>query len=128
MIYLDTHVVAWLYEGEVERFSRRARDEIEANDLVICPVVLLELQYLREIKKLVEEPHVIYERLAHAIGLRTKELSFTAVVEEAILQHWTRDPFDRIIVAQATVDAAPLLTKDRSILRHYRGAFWSRRR
>jgi PIN domain nuclease of toxin-antitoxin system len=32
---------------------------------------------------------------------------------------WTRDPFDRIIAAQAAVDATPLLTRDRIILSNY---------
>jgi PIN domain nuclease of toxin-antitoxin system len=37
---------------------------------------------------------------------------------------WTRDPFDRIIVAHADVVSAPLLTKDQAIRRNYRRAFW----
>jgi PIN domain nuclease of toxin-antitoxin system len=37
---------------------------------------------------------------------------------------WTRDPFDRLIVAQALLHDAPLITKDEHIRRHYAGALW----
>jgi PIN domain nuclease of toxin-antitoxin system len=39
---------------------------------------------------------------------------------------WTRDPFDRLIVAQArcTRRSIALITKDRLIRRHFKGAVW----
>ncbi len=45
--------------------------------------------------------------------------AFERVVETAERQAWMRDPFDRLIVAQASLAAAPLLTKDRTIREHY---------
>jgi PIN domain nuclease of toxin-antitoxin system len=39
-------------------------------------------------------------------------------------QHWTRDPFDRLLVGHALARGAPLLTKDRLIRRHFRQAIW----
>ena len=124
MIYLDTHAVVWLYAGEIERFPKAAREAIEEEDLLISPLVLLELQYLRETQRVAEEPHVIHERLARAIGLRCREMPMLQVMQEAILQTWTRDPFDRMIVAQCVVDSVPLLTKDRAIRKHFTGARW----
>ena len=56
MIHLDTHVVVWLYLAEVERLPARAREAIEAEDLEISPMVLLELQSLREIGRLAPAP------------------------------------------------------------------------
>jgi len=46
------------------------------------------------------------------------------VAREAVAQSWTRDPFDRLIVAQAAIRATALLTKDRVIRRRYAPAFW----
>jgi PIN domain nuclease of toxin-antitoxin system len=126
VIYLDTHVVVWLYAGEVERFPPAVAQAMEGNDLSICPIVLLELAYLQETGRLEEQPHVVLERLSRAIGLRVHEEGFAAVVQEAILHTWTRDPFDRIIVAQAGLAHTPLATKDQTILRHYRQAFWTK--
>ena len=37
---------------------------------------------------------------------------------------WTRDPFDRLITAQAAVDDSPLLTKDDTIHTYYPKAVW----
>jgi PIN domain nuclease of toxin-antitoxin system len=47
------------------------------------------------------------------------------VVEEALLHRWTRDPFDRLIVAQAAIESVRLLTKDRTIRRNFAGAIWT---
>jgi PIN domain nuclease of toxin-antitoxin system len=37
---------------------------------------------------------------------------------------WTRDPFDRIIVAQATLKHSPLITKDETLRKHYKHCIW----
>ncbi|MBW2708024.1 MAG: transposase, partial [Deltaproteobacteria bacterium] len=37
---------------------------------------------------------------------------------------WARDPFDRIIVANATVDRDILVTKDQNILENYEKSMW----
>lgn len=124
MIYLDTHVVVWAYAGEVERFPAPVRAQIEENDLLISPIVLLELQYLREIDRLTVSPTVLLENLASTIGLAVCDLPLIRVITEALLQTWTRDPFDRIITATAAARGAPLLTKDETILRQYPRALW----
>jgi PIN domain nuclease of toxin-antitoxin system len=123
-IFLDTHVVIWAYAGETERFPTGVCDRIEQNDLIISPIVLLEMQYLREIGRLMVDPGIIFESLASSIGLRISDLSFMRVIAEAMVQTWTRDPFDRIITATASVANAGLITKDQGILANYPQAFW----
>jgi len=58
--------------------------------------------------------------------LRTKvcEIPFYQVVEHALKEKWSRDPFDRLIVAHAKAGNAPLISKDENIRRHYRRAIW----
>lgn len=124
MIYLDTHVVVWAYAGEVDRFPPSVRQQIEENDLLISPFVLLEMKYLYEIERLTVEPGLIYENLASTIGLAVCDLPLMRVITEALPQSWTRDPFDRIITATAIARNAVLLTKDEGILAHYPKAFW----
>ena len=41
-------------------------------------------------------------------------------------QSWTRDPFDRIIVAQAALRRTSLITKDAVIRADYNRALWGR--
>lgn len=59
MIYLDTHVVIWLYIGDSTRFSETAKKAIEEHDLLISPLVTLELTYLYEIGRLLVQSNQI---------------------------------------------------------------------
>lgn len=125
LIYLDTHVVVWLYTGHVDRLSKKARRLIEDDaELMISPMVVLELEYLHEIERLAVGGRDIVHGLATQIGLQTCRLPFPDVIDAAIDQGWTRDPFDRLIVAQAVAAASPLLTKDATIRRHCKLARW----
>lgn len=124
MIYLDTHVVAWLYAGRTDLLPDRVRVLIEENDLYISPVVLLELQYLKEIGRITAEPGIMLESVSASTGLRTCGRPFLQVVSEAVGLEWTRDPFDRLIVAAAASANAPLVTKDRVLLDNYSRAVW----
>jgi PIN domain nuclease of toxin-antitoxin system len=122
--YLDTHVVAWLFAGEAGLLSERARAAIRGNSLLISPCVRLELQYLYEVGRTRASARAVVRALADDIGLGLCALPFGRVVEAAERQSWTRDPFDRIIVAQAALAGAPLISKDRTIHRHYAKAAW----
>jgi PIN domain nuclease of toxin-antitoxin system len=123
-IYLDTHVVVWLYSGDLSLFSEKSCRLIEENSLLISPLVLLELQYLFEIKRITVEPTVLFDFLTESIGLQKCRASFARVIADAMRISWTRDPFDRIITATAALHEAVLLTKDQTIRREYGLAAW----
>jgi len=124
MIFLDTHAVVWLYAGEVDRFPKSAQVRLEAETLVISPMVLIEIQYLHEIGRVTRAPTLITKELEKTLGLTVKADDFEQIVLSALTQTWTRDPFDRLIVAQAQLNSATLLSKDETIRRYYRRAFW----
>ena len=124
-IYLDTHVVLWLYEGLLKRLTKAGRESIETNDLLISPIVRLELEYLYEIRRSTQHAGTILSELGAQIGLRICDLPFDQVVLKASELKWTRDPFDRLIVAQAMGRNFRLLTKDTGIRRHSSLAFWT---
>ncbi|MCP4164649.1 MAG: type II toxin-antitoxin system VapC family toxin [Chloroflexi bacterium] len=124
MIYLDTHVVVWLYAGLTERLSQQARTLINEQDLLISPMVRLEMHYLYEIGRVTVDSSAITADLAQRIGLRVCNKSFDAIVTRATTLSWTRDSFDRIIVAQAGLGDDLLLSKDQSILKNYPQATW----
>jgi PIN domain nuclease of toxin-antitoxin system len=125
MIYLDTHVVVWLYEGDLKKFPKKTIALLENEPLFISPAVKLELQFLYEIKRLKEKPEKILNYLGHKIGLVTCALAFLPVIDRACEITWTRDPFDRLIIAQATHQNAPLITKDKTLLRKSKLAIWN---
>lgn len=124
VIFIDTHVVVWLYTGKTELFSETVLEKIRKNDLYISPVVRLELQYLFEIRKIKESPDKIIKTLNKDIGLKESNDGFIEIINEAIKHKWTRDPFDRIITAQASLNNIELITKDASILSNYKFAYW----
>lgn len=124
MIHLDTHVVVWLYLGQRELLSATAANCIEADDVCVSPMVLLELEYLREIGRLRVDADAIYTELNRNLGLTVCPREFHAVVAHARAQTWTRDPFDRLIVGQAVAADALLVTRDTAIRTNYARAVW----
>lgn len=125
MIYLDTHIVLWLYGDQARKIPAEIRRLINSNDLLISPMVALELTYLREIGRLNDLSEVILADLAARIGLSVCTEPFSDVVTAAAGQVWTRDPFDRIIVGQAALRQRKLVTMDRHIRAHFPLAIWS---
>ena len=123
-MYLDTHVLVWLYVGKRELFSDRAVSLIEEHDLRVSPVVLLELEYLREINRVRADADAVLAELNRTVGLTVCPCGFHDVVVHARRQNWTRDPFDRLIVGQAAFGNAPLLTRDATIHANYPRAAW----
>src|SRR3972149_3014152 len=112
-VYLDTHIAVWLYSGQVERLSKRAASLINREQVSVSPIVLLELQYLREIGRVRALPKAVIMDLRLRLGLAVEDRSMETVTERALKVAWTRDVFDRLIVAQAALDGAELVTSDR---------------
>ena len=122
--HLDTHVVIWMAMKEHHRLPDTVIKRINSSTLMVSPAVILELQYLVETKRIQGSPLKIIEGLQSAIALEIGKDSFAWVIRESLALSWTRDPFDRLIVAQASLAKAALLTKDQDILRHYPQAVW----
>ncbi len=117
--YLDTHVIIWLHDAELSKFSNTSKGIIETFDLLVSEFVRLELQYLYEIKKLRKSPKAILEKVTNEIGIRMCSLPAQTIINQAMGLKWTRDPFDRLITANAMAADDVLLTKDGRILSHY---------
>lgn len=123
-MYLDTHVLVWLYAGDVERFPQRAQKLIENEPLLVSPMAIFELEYLYEIQRITVAPSLILEYLESAIDLAVCPVSFHRVIMEACDLNWTRDPFDRLIVGHAMAGGQLLLTKDEKIHANTELAVW----
>ena len=124
MIHLDTHVLIWLATGHPERLPAGARARIEAERPLVSPMVQIELALMYEIRRVGQPPGTILDVLRRNLDLGWAEASFERVSAIAATLTWTRDPFDRVIVAHALADDLPLLTKDEILLRHCRVAVW----
>jgi len=121
---LDTHAVVFLHAGEIALFSETGRYFLDTEDLWINPMVTMELQYLFEIGRISVCAREILSDLRGDLGLRVLDRRWDDVCMKALELSWTRDPFDRIITAQALIEGQRLLTKDRLIRENCTLAFW----
>lgn len=124
MIFLDTHVVAWLYAGDLDQIPGEAQRRIDQEPLLISPFVQLELVYLHEVGKMTATASEVLEDLGPKLELAIADSSTAAVCRAAGELTWTRDPFDRLISAHAIVADTPLMTKDRVMRTHLPLAWW----
>jgi PIN domain nuclease of toxin-antitoxin system len=124
-VYLDTNTVVFLHSGMLNRISAKAQRQIDTSDLLISPMVLLEMQMLFEKGKIKYDANRILSDLNQQIGLSVCQLPMSIVANSALSMVWTRDPGDRLIAAHADAsNRAPLVTSDRIIQEHYPNTIW----
>jgi PIN domain nuclease of toxin-antitoxin system len=110
VILLDTNALIWLHIGhprtrQLARFSQR---------LHVSPASMLELQFLVEAGRL--ELGADFGQLAAAMGWLVDDPPAAAWFEVATDVSWTRDPFDRLLVAHAQLRRWRLATGDAAIV------------
>lgn len=110
-LLLDTHVVLWWLD-DPNQLSDDARDAIAepANQVFVSSVVAWEIAIKRSLGKLTAPPDI-----ASAIvdaGLEELPVKFNhAWAVEALPKHH-RDPFDRMLIAQAVAENCTLVSRD----------------
>ncbi len=124
MILLDTHIIVWLYDDPERLLPVPVRDRLNAEPLALSPFVRLELQYLYETGKISVPAQAIIDDLVPKLEMLLTDPPSAQVCEAATMLDWTRDPFDRLISAQALASDMTLVTKDRVIRSHLPLAWW----
>ena len=123
--YLDTNTLIWLAQGSLDGISPKADRLLKQADLLFSPMVLVELEYLYEIKRIKRTARDIQIKVEHDLGVRLCDLPFSTVASAALDEKWTRDPFDRLIVANAKANGfAWLISADEEIALHYQRTVW----
>jgi PIN domain nuclease of toxin-antitoxin system len=125
VILLDTHVVVWLYGGENGHLPQAVRARLNREELAVSPFGRLELDYLHEIRRARAPAQVVLDDLKARMGLEISDVSAAEVCAAATQLTWTRDPFDRLLAAHATVANLPLITRDATMLEHLPLAWWA---
>ena len=123
MVFLDTHVALWLF-AEPYRIPPATQQLIDESELFISPMVRLEMSFLSEIGRVTEDPAGILGVLERDLGVQIETAAWLRASEIANHLSWTRDPFDRLIVAHALAYSADLCTRDRTIRDNYSHAVW----
>lgn len=114
-ILLDTHCWLWM-QVSPDRFRPEALELVRdtVNELVLSAASSWEIAIKHAIGKLeLPEPPVSYvpsRMKASAVSGLSVEHAHALRVSELPLHH--RDPFDRVLVAQAQIESLPILTSD----------------
>jgi PIN domain nuclease of toxin-antitoxin system len=117
VILLDTNAVIWLDQND-----RRARPLARtATPLAISPATLLELRFLVEVGR-IRLPGGGLPDIAADDRWTVDEPPAMDWFARAAEESWTRDPFDRLIVAHARLRRCRLATGDRTLLDRLRPA------
>lgn len=123
-VFIDTNIVLWLVRGDFKKLGRTAAKIIAENTICYSPMVRLELEYLYEIGKTRYDSKRFLDVLHNKIEINESNSNFADICLAACSIGWTRDVFDRLIVAEATLHKAKLVTADEKILQHYKRALW----
>jgi PIN domain nuclease of toxin-antitoxin system len=125
-VLLDTHVLIWWLE-DADRLSARAASILanRQNAILISAAVGWELAIKVNLGKF--KPSSILKGLERAIEQEAfSELPITlqAAVRAGLLPTYHRDPFDRILVAQAQSLSIPILSADATLDRYDVKRLW----
>ncbi len=110
-LLLDTHVVLWQLEGS-RPVARDARDAIaRASELLFSVVSFAEIGVKASIGKLTV-PRDLPDHVLRS-GVRVLGLASDHCLAVADLPVHHRDPFDRLLIAQARAERLAIVTADR---------------
>jgi len=113
-LLLDTHSFLWFIDDN-PRLSSNAKSLLESdNDLLLSTTSLWEIAIKLSIGKLAFpqpfEPFVRQQLSSNAIDILEIETVHLGIVSTLPFHH--RDPFDRLLVAQAMAEQLPIVSTD----------------
>jgi PIN domain nuclease of toxin-antitoxin system len=112
-LLLDTHVLLW-WSTDSPRLQESARDAIRsAGRVVVSAASAWEAAIKAGSGKLTL--NVPFEAVAEVNGFEKLPITFAHAAAVATLPEHHRDPFDRMLVAQAQAEGLTLVTHDRAL-------------
>lgn len=125
-VLLDTHTFIWFFNGD-EQLSFKAKKLIEdsKNIKFVSIASIWEVAIKIGLKKLVFDGNT--NEIANLIeqnGFCILPISVEHTVTYESLELIHRDPFDRILIAQATVEKMTIITKDENIQKYKTKTTW----
>ena len=116
-LLLDTHFLIWI----VLRSKRLA--EFPWLDAYrpwgVSPVCFLEIQFLAEIGRISVRNPAFTDTVIKDSRFAVDDITLLTLIRAARPHGWTRDPFDRLLVAHSSARRVPLCTTDGNIRDHY---------
>jgi PIN domain nuclease of toxin-antitoxin system len=123
-ILIDTHAFIW-YVGNGSNLSLQAKNLIASDntDVFISIVSIWEISIKIALRKLEIEGD--FDRLPNVLATYDIEilpLAFTHIVRQSSMPFHHKDPFDRIIAAQALVEEIDLVSSDEVFDQYFEGS------
>ena len=124
---LDTHTFLWM-AGDPLSLSEKVLEIVEEknNHLYLSAASAWEIAMLQQLKRL-ELPDVPRRFIAEALqqlNVLPIPIGFTTVISAATLPFIHRDPFDRLIIAEALKEKMTVLTKDKQFAEYGVTTVW----
>ncbi len=116
-LLLDTHAWLWLQTTPERLAAALSAVEDPANELLLSAASAWEIAIKWKLGKLpLPEPPVTYlpDRMTSS-GVRALAISHAHAVAVSALPPHHADPFDRLLIVQATAEQATLVTADRAL-------------
>ena len=112
---LDTSILLWTLAAP-DRLSQAAKDAVAAGNPALSVASYWEV-VIKTRKGLLPIPDPVswWTRATQLLGGRVLPIRASHITALAALPDLHRDPFDRILVAQAVAEGLPLVTSDRQI-------------
>lgn len=116
-ILLDTHILLWAF-ADAPRLPRAIRDVIESSETIVFVSLasLWELRIKESIGK-IKLPRTFYTAIEPA-GYELLPLKSKHIHEYGLLPMHHRDPFDRMLVAQARCEQLTFATDDERLAQY----------
>ena len=114
-VLLDTHTLVWAI-SQPELLSPLALKVMEENETLVSVVSLWELTLKKSKKdRLLDNPVPWWDLLIVGKGIQVLSIQARHIAAIDNLPDIHKDPFDRILLAQAIVEGATILTRDRAL-------------
>ena len=112
MYLLDTHVFLWFLSDDL-KLKESAKNTIadKANPVFVSAATIWEISIKAKLKKL-KVPKNIEEYIAKS-GFEDLSVSSVHASKTRNLPLYHRDPFDRMLISQATLDNLTIITHDK---------------
>ena len=120
---LDTHALLWWLTND-RRLSRRAKDTIESDEVLVSVVSAWEIEIKRGLERIEADTHAILGEVTSTDGFTWLEIGPAHVAALVDLPPLHRDPFDRMLVAQAQLEHVALISRDRDLRRYEIETIW----
>jgi PIN domain nuclease of toxin-antitoxin system len=109
-LLLDTHILLWAL-AEPRKLPASLRTDLDASDVFVSAASIWEIAIKNSIGKIEADPREVLEAIELA-GFRHLPVDGAHAAAVATLPAVHKDPFDRLLVAQAQAEHMQLVTND----------------